>query len=139
MPREWFRQGEALSKISQVNASKKAIERHYPNGIVRFDSSVFDSLFRREDENEVELHDALEKLKQAKENKDAAQVDFLKKSVSLLRLEKKRIDAEIKEATEKNSVYYRAVKPYLDAEKLIVQARNYSHIDEIIELSKTVN
>ena len=47
---------------------------------------------------------------------------------------KKEIEREIKEATNQNSVYYRAAKPYLDAQKLIRQAENYGNIDNIYAL-----
>ncbi len=128
------RRREALAQVSNVKAAKKAIDKYFPNGIVEFDSSVFDSLFRREDENELELHNALKSMKKAKENKDSAQVQMLKSTIDKLQRERKRIDNEIKQATESNSVYYRAAKPFLDAQKLIIQAENYSHLEDIISL-----
>lgn len=128
------RRREALMQVSGINASRKAISKYFPDGIVEFDSSVFDSLFSREDENEIELHNALKKLKAAREAKDTGQIELLKSAVSKLQLERRAVDKQIREATERYSVYYRAVKPYLDAEKLLRQAEDYSRIDEIIEL-----
>ena len=128
------RRREALMQVSQIKASEKAIKKYFPKGIVKFDNSVFDTLFTREDDNELKLHNALNKMKKAKEAKDGAQVAMLKSTVEQLQKERKKIAAEIKEATEKNSVYYRAAKPYLDAEKLLIQAENYSKLDEIFAL-----
>lgn len=128
------RRREALMQASQIKASEKAIKKYFPKGIVKFDNSVFDTLFTREDDNELKLHNALNKMKKAKEAKDGAQVAMLKSTVEQLQKERKKIAAEIKDATEKNSVYYRAAKPYLDAEKLLIQAENYSKLDEIFAL-----
>ena len=128
------RRREALMQVSQHKASAKAIKKYFPDGIVEFDSSVFDTLFSREDKNELALHDTLKKLKAAKEEKNAQQVALLKSTVEKLQLERKKIALEIKDATDKNSVYYRAAKPYLDAKKLIAQADSYSHLDELLAM-----
>ena len=128
------RRREALMQVSQHKASAKAVKKYFPDGIVEFDSSVFDTLFSREDKNELALHDTLKKLKAAKEEKNAQQVALLKSTVEKLQLERKKIALEIKDATDKNSVYYRAAKPYLDAKKLIAQADSYSHLDELLAM-----
>ena len=48
-----------------------------------------------------------------------------------LKAEKKKIDEEIKKATDENSIYNRLAKPYIDAKKLIAQAENYQHYEDI--------
>lgn len=125
------RRRDALIQISKIKASKKAIKKYFPNGIVEFDSSVFEELFKAEDENELELHNSLKAMKQAKENKNTAEVQQLKAKVRQLQFQKAKIKEEIKDATEKNSIYYRAAKPYLDAKRTLIQASNYSHFDDI--------
>lgn len=125
---------DALIQISKIKASKKAIKKYFPNGIVEFDNSVFETLFKAEDENELELHNSLKAMKMAKENKNAGEVQKLKAKVKELQLQKVKIKEEIKEATDKNSIYYRAAKPYLDAEKTLKQMENYQHYDEIVAL-----
>jgi len=55
----------------------------------------------------------------------------LKNKLKALQAEKKEIDAAIKEATDKNSYYNRLAKPYIDAKKLIAQAENYRHYEDI--------
>ena len=41
---------------------------------------------------------------------------------------------EIKKATDENSLYYRAAKPYIDSVKIITQSENYSHCEELFAL-----
>lgn len=128
------RRRDALMQISKINAAKKAIKKYFPDGIEEFDSSVFETLFKAEDENELALHETLNHLKAARENKDKAKIQSLSRRVKELQLQKAKIKEEIKEATNKNSIYYRAAKPYLDAEKTLVQMENYKHYDEIVSL-----
>ena len=128
------RRRDALMLISQMKASKKAIKKYFPDGIVEFDSSVFDTLFKAEDDNELELHETLKKLKLARENNDKEDIAELKKQVKSLQLKRSIIKADIKEAANKNSVYYRAAKPYLDAKRTLVQITNYSHLEDITAL-----
>lgn len=46
--------------------------------------------------------------------------------------DRRRIQQSIKEATDRNSIYHRAAQPYLDAQKLLIQQQNYTHLDEIL-------
>ena len=64
-------------------------------------------------------------------NKDAVLVNQINSRIAELKAEKKIIDAEIKKATDENSAYNRLAKPYIDAEKLITQAENYQHYEDI--------
>lgn len=128
------RRRDALMQISKIKASKKAIKKYFPNGIIEFDNSVFETLFKAEDENELALHNSLKAMKIAKENKNTAEIQKLKLQVKELQLRKAKIKEEIKEATNKNSIYYRAARPYLDAVKTLKQMENYQHYDEIAAL-----
>ena len=111
--------------------SKKVIETKHNGKIEEFDVSVFESLFEREDKN-LEARTALEEqIYAAKKAKDQAKVAELKAQVAQLKAEKKVIDADIKKATDQNSYYNRLAKPYVDAKKLITQAENYTHYEEI--------
>lgn len=128
------RRRDALMQISKIKASKKAIKKYFPNGIIEFDNSVFETLFKAEDENELALHNSLKAMKIAKENKNTADIKRLKTQVKELQFQKAKIKEEIKEATNKNSIYYRAARPYLDAVKTLKQMENYQHYDEIAAL-----
>lgn len=121
----------AIIQVSNVKSAKKAIKKYFPNGIVEFDNSVFEALFKAEDDNELELHETLKVLKLAKEAKKDSEIPELKARVDVLQKKREKIKQDIKEATNKNSVYYRAAKPYLDAQKTLKQMENYKHFDEI--------
>lgn len=126
---------DALIQASNIASAKKAIKKYYPNGIEEFDSSVFETLFKAEDENELAIHKALKAMKQAKESKQDA--TELKAIVKKLQFNREKIKQDIKEATNQNSIYYRAVKPYLDAKKMLAQKENYEHLEEIMSLYQT--
>lgn len=111
--------------------SKKKIENQYNGRIEEFDTSVFETLFDREDNNLAERTRLNEELLAAKKNKNAALVNEIKAKIIKLKEEKKAIDIEIKKATDENSAYNRLAKPYIDAGKLIAQAENYQHYEDI--------
>lgn len=111
--------------------SKKNIDKKHGGKIEEFDTSIFEKLFAREDEN-LEKRTALEeKISAAKKQKNSSKVNELKAQRNALRKEKQQIDAEIKTATDKNSYYNRLAKPYIDAKKLLTQAENYQHYEDI--------
>ena len=123
----------ALMRLADFKAAKKAVRKHYPNGIVEFDGSVFEALFGAEDEAEARTAETLAALKRAREQKDRPTAARLREELRQLRAEKARLGREIKIAAGQNAVYYRATKPYQDARKTLVQAENYRHLEHIFE------
>lgn len=123
---------DALIQATNIASAKQAIQKYYPNGIEEFDSSIFEELFKQEDENELAIHEALKNMKEAKEHK--ADLTEFKKIVKELQINRERIKQEIKEATNQNSIYYRAVKPYIDAKKTLAQKESYDNLDAIMKL-----
>ena len=135
MPKETKLQKEerssAIESAKNRIYSKKIIEKKHGGHIEAFDTSVFESLFEKEDAN-LEARTGLEEqIKQAKKSKNAAEVQNLKAQRERLKKEKKEIDAEIKKATDDNSYYNKLAKPYIDAVKLVKQAENYRHYEDI--------
>lgn len=135
MPKETKLQKEerssAIESAKNRIYSKKIIEKKHGGHIEAFDTSVFESLFEKEDAN-LEARTGLEEqIKQAKKSKNAAEVKNLKAQRERLKKEKKEIDAEIKKATDDNSYYNKLAKPYIDAVKLVKQAENYRHYEDI--------
>ena len=96
-----------------------------------FDSSIFDVLFAKEDQLELELEQAYTTLFAAKESKDQEAVKQSRIDVQKAKVARAKVRTEIKEATNANSIYHRAAKPWLDAKKLLTQEENYKHYDEI--------
>lgn len=122
----------ALRFAADMKTSVKAAAKYYPDGIEEFDMSVFEKLFAAEDENEAELSLTAKKLKAAKETKDRDSTASLKEEYAALRRVKKEIAGEIKKATEQNSIYHRAAKPYIDAVNTVKQKENYELAESII-------
>lgn len=121
----------AIEEARDRLTSKKVILKHYPNGLVEFDSSIFDGLFAEEDRLEMELEQAYKALFAAKESKDQAAVKQARLNVQKAKVARAKVRTEIKEATNANSIYHHAAKPWLDAKKLLTQEENYRHYDEI--------
>ena len=138
MPKTTEREKElrrnTLMQIENFKTSKKAIAKYFPDEIKEFDSKRFDELFKAEYENEVAVNEALKALKAAKDAKLKNEIPELKQAVKAFQKERAEIAQEIKKATDDNSIFYRAAKPYLDAKKLLNQAENYTHLDEIEKL-----
>lgn len=111
--------------------SKKQIEGKLGGRINEFDVSIFETLFNQEDDNLAARTELEEKLSAAKKSKDSTAVASIKEQLVQLKAEKKRIDEAIKKATDENSEYNRLAKPYIDAKKLIAQAENYQHYEDI--------
>lgn len=114
--------------------SKKIIEEKHSGHIEEFDTSVFEVLFEKEDKNLEERTKLEEEIRAAKKAKDSEKVSLLKEQRKALKDEKKKIDAEIKKATDENSYYNKLAKPYIDAVKLVKQAENYTHYEDIKNL-----
>ena len=123
---------DCFALLRDIKTANKTKAKYFPAGIKVFDSSVFDVLFAQEDKIEQEIHDALKAKKAANERND--DVSVYNQSIKNLQKKKKEIQAQIKKATDANSLYYRAAKPYLDAERTLQRMKNYAEIDKLEEL-----
>ena len=142
MPKTTEREKElrrnALLQIESYKVASKAIKKHYSDGIKEFDATVFETLFKAQDENDLALHNALKALKVSKESKQSDKANQLKQVVKQLQLQRKNINAQIKKTTEEYAIYCRATKPYFEAKKLIAQAENYKHLDDVMVIYNKV-
>ncbi len=121
----------AISRAKDFIYAKKAAAKYFPNGIKEFDTGIFETLFDKEDKLAEELEATYKKLYDARDRKDKQAVDKYMKAVKSIRAEQKTVENEIKKATNENSVYNRAAKPYINAKKLVTQSENYARFDEI--------
>ena len=120
----------AIETARNRKYSKKAIAKA-GGKIVPFDNAVFEQLFAKEDANLAALAELETEISKAKKAKDKNTESRLKAKKAKLKAERKEIEALIKKATDENSYYNRLAKPYIDAGKLIVQAENYKHYEDI--------
>ncbi len=125
---------DCFALLRDIKTATKTKAKYFRDGIVAFDIAVFDKLFKQEDEIEQAIHDALKAKKTAVERNE--DVSVLNQSLKNLRRRKKDVQAQIKKATDENSRYYRAAKPYLDAKRTLERMKNYSEIDRLEEMVK---
>ena len=121
----------AISRVKNFVYAKKAAAKYFPNGIKEFDTIIFETLFDKEDKLAEDLESTYKKLYEARDRKDKSAVEKYMQAVKSIRAEQKNVENEIKKATNENSVYNRAAKPYINAKKLITQSENYAKFDEI--------
>ncbi len=121
----------AVSTAKNFVYAKKAAAKYFPNGIKEFDTSIFETLFDKEDKLAEDLEATYKKLYAARDRKDKPAVEKYMQTVKSIRAEQKNVENEIKKATNDNSVYNRAAKPYINAKKLLTQSENYAKFDEI--------
>lgn len=120
-----------IAKAREAKLALKTAKKYYPEGIDEFDSSVFDIIFRSDDENEKEIHETLSKMKEARENGDKTRLAELKAELNELRAIKNEISTEIKKANRQYTIFTRAAKPYVSAQRLVAQSENYNRYEEI--------
>lgn len=125
---------DAIELARKFKTAKKTVKKYFPNGIKEFDETQFETLFAREDDNELKLRETALKLKEAKENKDYDKIRNLKVQYGKLKTEKRNIQTLIQKATSENSLYHRAAKPYLDAKRTVKYSENLSSLDTFKEL-----
>ena len=95
---------------------------------------MLDACFNKEDECNAVLKDLYAQKKDAKKAKDNALVKSLTADIKKYEYEKKIAQADAKDEMNKHARFNRAAKPYLDAEKLVNQKENYTHLEELMAL-----
>ena len=126
------RRRDALTRLQTVKTAKKTVKQYYKNGIEAFDEALLDELYATEHEIAQKTHDTLAKIKSAKESGSREAAKEYKQLLDDLKAQKKENDFRIKVANHNYSVYSRAVKPYIDAQRIIAQAECYAQVEEII-------
>ncbi len=124
----------AISVAKDFVDAQKVAKKHFGNSITEFDARVFEKLFEREDEITAKIEEAYNNLYKAKEEKDNEAIARFKAEIKSLKNERKVVEKEIKDATTENSLYSRAARPVIKAQKLLIQAENYAKLEEIESL-----
>ena len=124
----------AISVAKDFIDAQKVAKKSFNNNIVEFDSSIFDKLFNREDEISAKIEEAYTNLYKANDEKDKDAIARIKAEIKELKKERSVVEKEIKDATSENSIYTRAARPVIKAQKLLIQAENYAKLEEIESL-----
>lgn len=138
-PEERERRRSILNLIEKMKLAEKNVKKYFPNGIQVFDNSVLEELFKAEDAQEQQIHDTLQAIKRAKTEKNAGAVAELKSKLKSQRVNLRQIHNQVNQASKEYTLYYRAVQPYIDAQKLLTQQENYTHLDDILAQAETQN
>lgn len=124
----------AVSVAKDFVDAQKVAKKKFNNNIIEFDSSIFDKLFNREDDVSAKIEEAYARLYKANDEKDNDAIAHIKAEIKELKKERSIIEKEIKNATTENSLYARAARPVIKAQKLLIQAENYTKLEEIESL-----
>ena len=124
----------AVSVAKDFVDAQKVAKKKFNNNIIEFDSSIFDKLFNREDDISAKIEEAYARLYKANDEKDKDAIAHIKAEIKELKKERSIIEKEIKNATTENSLYTRAARPVIKAQKLLIQAENYTKLEEIESL-----
>jgi len=114
-----------IAYTSDIGLARKTISKYYPEGIEKFDISVFDRLYTAADETELAISACHKGLLKAKNEKDFAAQRELRAELTGLRVKKAGTERELKEATRQNAIYNQAAKPYVKAERLLLLEKGY--------------
>lgn len=133
-PEEKEFRNNAISVAKDFVDAQKVAKKNFDNNIVTFDSSIFDQLFNREDEISAKIEEAYNNLYKANDEKDKEAIAHFKSEIKSLKNERSVVEKEIKNATSENSLYTRAARPVIKAQKLLIQAKNYTKLEEIENL-----
>lgn len=121
----------AINRVRMIKDSKKVLTNKYAGGIEKFDVKVFEQLFEKEDELDAQIKEAVNELRSAAKEKNKDAEKAANEKIKKLRKDREKIRRKIKSATDENSIYTRAAKPYIEAEKILRQRENYLHYEDI--------
>lgn len=126
----------AVEIAQKKMSSCKAIEKYFGNtgDLVAPDFEILEKCFDTEDACDDKLKSLYLEERNAKKSKDSVKAKELKANIKAAKAEKNAAKKATKEETDKHAYFNRATKVYLDAEKLIKQHENYSHLEEIFKM-----
>lgn len=131
---------EARSLALETAKNKKyaynMIKKHYKNGeaFEKPDYNIIQGYYEREDAIDVEMKALYQSLADAKKAHTPIDSAAVKGKIKDLKAEKKSLKAKEKAESDRITNFSVAAKPYLNAEKMLVQMENYSHLDDVFAL-----
>ena len=125
------RRRNLLIRLQSVKDAKKAVRKYYKNGIEAFDTKLLDELYADENNVQARILEVSAKIKEAKESKTYENMSEFRNEFKSLKQTKSVIKQKIRVAEHQYSIYCRAVKPYIDSQRIIAQAESYRKFNEI--------
>lgn len=115
--------------------AKKYFNKYYGSSkkFEKPDDTVLNELFNTEEDYDIQEDALYKQLFAAKENGDEQEIKRLNSQIKELKEKFRRLNKQINEEQNRRLSYTRSAKPLLDAEKLLRQAENYTHFEEIRE------
>ncbi len=139
LPKKTFEEKEYREFMIDMARSEKSAYSSYhkyfagKQELIAPDFAVLEGFFDEEDACDEKLKALYEQLHTAKKDKKKAQFSEIKSEIKAYQKKREEARKNSKLETDKHAFYNRAVKPYLEAKKVIAQRENYSRFDEILE------
>ncbi len=112
----------------------KTINKHFKEErLVRPEFSELEKLFDKEDECADKIKKLYVEQNEAKKSYDKIRVKELSAEIKALKKVKDEVQSAAKAEMDKHANFNRAAKPFLDAEKLLKEKENFTHLEEIVE------
>ncbi len=125
------RRRNALMRAENIETAKRTFRKYYKNGIEPYDTALLDELYETENAIQLKILEISDRIKAAKEFGLKDDLPQLKQDFRSLRIEKSDVQKLIKIEEHRYSLYCRAVKPYIEAQRVISQAESYARLDEL--------
>lgn len=115
---------DALVRDENIKAAKRALKRDFKSGFVEFDVTALEKLYEYENRIQADFDNCSKQIKMSKNHKE---IKVLKDRLMLIKVEKRKISQLIKSTQKEYSSYYRVMKPYNDAMRIIRQSESYNY------------
>ena len=125
------RRRNALMRAENIETAKRTFRKYYKNGIEPYDTALLDELYETENAIQLKILEISDRIKAAKEFGLKDDLPQLKQDFRSLRIEKSDVQRLIKIEEHRYSLYCRAVKPYIEAQRVISQAESYARLGEL--------
>ena len=113
--------------------ARKYLDKYYPNGkaILVPDEAPLKVLLETEESYDKQEDALYKRLFEVGEKKDKAGKKAVQEELRALKAKIKVLNKQIRAELDKQADYNRVAKPYMDAERLLKQAENYTHFGEL--------
>ena len=113
--------------------ARKYLDQYYPDGkaILVPDEAPLKALLETEESYDKQEDALYKRLFEVGEKKDKAGKKAVQEELRALKAKIKLLNKQIRAELDKQADYNRVAKPYMDAERLLKQAENYTHFGEL--------